>query len=305
MTALNSSAVRSDERQVNAARPLALGVARGAVLFATLGAVVTVRSAAPAVTLFGVVLVAVGLVWLFEGGAASVRAWGFYLGVFAVFAYLRRLADETGLAVYVDYPIDVDRFLGAGHVPTVWLQQQLYTPGKVSPLVVASVVVYASYFFVPHVVAFVLWKKDRTRFGRYAFEILGTAYLGLAVSAIAPTSPPWLAARDDALPFVSRIAHDAINGFDPNVYRQGYDVVGVNAVAAMPSLHMALTFVVATTALRAGRRVGAAALLYALAMGFSLVYLGEHYVVDVLAGVALAVGVSAIGGILFRRKAAL
>jgi membrane-associated phospholipid phosphatase len=287
---------------VNAARPLALGAARGAVLFATLGAVVTVRSTAPAATLFAVVVVAVGLVWAFEGGAASVRAWGLYLGLFAVFAYLRRLADETGLPLHVDYAIDIDRLLGVGNVPTVWLQQHLYAPGTVTPLVVAATVVYASYFLVPHAVAFVLWKTDRTRFGRYVFEILGTAYLGLAASAIAPTAPPWLAAQGDALPFVSRIAQDAVNGFDPEVYRQGYDVVGVNPVAAMPSLHMALTAVVAITALRSGRRVGVAAAAYALAMGFALVYLGEHYVVDVLAGVALAVGVSAIGGIVFRRE---
>jgi membrane-associated phospholipid phosphatase len=288
---------------VNAARPLALGVARGAVLFATLAAVVTVRSTAPATTLFGVVLVAVGLVWLFEGGASSVRAWAGYLGAFAVFAYLRRLTDETGLAVHVDYPIEFDRFLGAGHVPTVWLQQTLYTPGTVGPIVVAASLVYASYFIVPHVVAFVLWKRDRARFGRYVFEILGTAYLGVIVSAMAPTSPPWLAAQDGALPFVARIFHDALNGFDPDVYRQGYEVVGVNPVAAMPSLHMALTFVVAMTALRAGRRVGVVASAYAVAMGFSLVYLGEHYVIDVLAGVAFALVVSVVGSVVFRREA--
>jgi membrane-associated phospholipid phosphatase len=39
--------------------------------------------------------------------------------------------------------------------------------------------------------------------------------------------------------------------------------------------------------------LGAAGLGYALLLGFTLVYLGEHYVVDLLAGAGLALGVAA------------
>ena len=45
----------------------------------------------------------------------------------------------------------------------------------------------------------------------------------------------------------------------------------------MPSLHMAITVI-----------AGVAGALYCAAMGLSLVYLGEHYVVDLLAGVLVA-----------------
>jgi hypothetical protein len=38
----------------------------------------------------------------------------------------------------------------------------------------------------------------------------------------------------------------------------------------------------------AGRLQGALGWSYALTLGFALVYLGEHYVVDLLAGLALA-----------------
>jgi membrane-associated phospholipid phosphatase len=54
-------------------------------------------------------------------------------------------------------------------------------------------------------------------------------------------------------------------------------------------MHQAVTFLVAIFALKAGRVWGALGMLYALAMAYSLVYSGEHYVIDTLVGSALAV----------------
>jgi membrane-associated phospholipid phosphatase len=60
----------------------------------------------------------------------------------------------------------------------------------------------------------------------------------------------------------------------------------------MPSLHTAITVVMAFALWRVRRSLGIAGALYSLLMGFSLIYLGEHYLVDVLAGVALAIAVA-------------
>ena len=49
--------------------------------------------------------------------------------------------------------------------------------------------------------------------------------------------------------------------------------------------------IVAGALWRYDRRLGLLGVAYALGMGFSLVYLGEHYLVDVLAGWALAAGI--------------
>jgi membrane-associated phospholipid phosphatase len=281
---------------MNAARPFAVGAVRATVILATLSAVLVVRSPAPTMVLAAVVLGAAASVWLFDTGAASVRAWSLYLAAFALFAYLRRLTDELGVAPRFGYVIDADTLLGFGRVPTVWLQQHLHTPGHVGAIDVLTIAVYLSYFLVPHVVAFVLWKANRSRFVRYGSEVLICAYAGLLVSAIVPTAPPWLAGQRDELPFVAKIVSDAVGGFDPTVYRSGYEIVGVNPVAAMPSLHMALTTLVAIAAWQRGRVVAAVGAGYAMAMGFSLVYLGEHYVTDVILGAVLAVAVSLLIG---------
>jgi membrane-associated phospholipid phosphatase len=134
-------------------------------------------------------------------------------------------------------------------------------------------------------------------------DVLATAYAGLAVSFLVPTAPPWLAGQLHELPFVHRVVQDVISGFDPELYRQGYEIAGTNPVAAMPSLHMAITAVVVITAWRLSRRAGLVATLYGAAMAFSLVYTGEHYALDVVAGVVTAAAATAAVGLAGRLHA--
>jgi membrane-associated phospholipid phosphatase len=72
----------------------------------------------------------------------------------------------------------------------------------------------------------------------------------------------------------------------------------------MPSLHTAFATLIALfigARLRSRWRYLLA--LYPLAMGFSLVYLGEHYVIDVVAGYGYAIGVYAAVSWWERRRA--
>lgn len=67
-----------------------------------------------------------------------------------------------------------------------------------------------------------------------------------------------------------------------------YDGIGGNPFAAMPSLHYATSHAAARVLSDTGRVPGALGWSYAMMLGFALIYLGEHYVVDVVAGLALA-----------------
>ena len=69
--------------------------------------------------------------------------------------------------------------------------------------------------------------------------------------------------------------------------RRMYDTLGGNPWAAMPSLHFATSVMAAILLTEAGPVEGAVGWTYAATLGFALVYLGEHYVVDLLAGAAL------------------
>jgi membrane-associated phospholipid phosphatase len=59
----------------------------------------------------------------------------------------------------------------------------------------------------------------------------------------------------------------------------------------MPSLHFATSVTAARLLAETGRLPGTLGWAYAGTLGVALVYLGEHYVVDLAAGLALAEGI--------------
>jgi membrane-associated phospholipid phosphatase len=67
-----------------------------------------------------------------------------------------------------------------------------------------------------------------------------------------------------------------------------YGLLGGNPLAAMPSLHFATSVMAARMLAETGRLAGAVGWTYAGTLGVALVYLGEHYVVDLAVGLALA-----------------
>jgi hypothetical protein len=153
----------------------------------------------------------------------------------------------------------------------------------VGGLEIASAAVYMSYFVVSHLVALVLWRKDRQAFKRFGLSILIAVYTGLLVCLVLPTAPPWLADRHADGPHMARVLAQVL-GWNPE---EGN--AGTNPFAAMPSLHIALTVLV-VAALWRRRGLRKLSVLYALAMAFVLVFTGEHYVVDEIAGVGTAIG---------------
>ena len=206
-----------------------------------------------------------------------------------VYTVLRSFADDTAIAPRADLVISLEERIFFGHVPTVWLQEHLFQPARLGPLEWLSVQVHWSYFFVPHLVGALVWIFRRELFPRFVFLVMGTFYVGLLLYFLFPTVPPWLAADYGALPGVSRIMDYAGRQVDPATYQRLYDAIGVpNAMAAMPSLHMGVTFALYLFARDVGRRLSWLLLAYSALMGFSLVYIGEHYAVDVIVGATCA-----------------
>jgi membrane-associated phospholipid phosphatase len=110
-----------------------------------------------------------------------------------------------------------------------------------------------------------------------------------------PAQPPWLTASALDLPPVDRIVPEVWGQLGVPTAQSAYENGHlVNTVAAMPSLHAAYPFMLMLFFWSAGRRVRIGLALYTLAMGFALVYGGEHYVTDILAGWAMAAAVYAL-----------
>jgi len=238
------------------------------------------------------VLPAVALLWwwpMLRTGRHPERWLFFYVAGIYLYTVLRAYADDAGMAVRSEYVIAFDRVLFLGNVPTVELQRAFFTPWRIDVIDLVAVATHWSFFVVPHAVFAFLWFRRRSLAPKYAAAMLLTLYFGLLLFWLAPTMPPWLAARQGDLSETYRVMNFVTRGLDVEAYRQLYaTMAGPNAVASVPSIHMALTFLVLLAVRDVAPRLTWPLVGYNLAMAFSLVYLGEHYVFDLLVGVLVA-----------------
>jgi membrane-associated phospholipid phosphatase len=199
--------------------------------------------------------------------------------------------DELLRRVRVDYPIAIDRAIGLGEVPTVRLQRALGREGEVRGHDVVLSMVHWAWFFTPHAAIVYILLRHRPRFGASAAQMAAVFDLGAAVYWLVPTAPPWWAARAGAIPRVRRIMTEAGEEVWGRHWQRLYDSLSGNQLAAMPSLHFATSVMAAHVLSDVGPVSGAIGWAYAASLGFALVYLGEHYVTDLAAGLALTTAV--------------
>jgi membrane-associated phospholipid phosphatase len=219
-----------------------------------------------------------------------------------VAAYKTPHDDEEGQAsrVLIAYPIVADRVLGLGELPTVRMQRSLLRLGLEGPtwrrLDGLLVWTHWSWFVVPHGAIAYLLVRHPERFPRGAALMYSAFNLGASVYWFLPTAPPWYAAgaeerTGEGAREVRRLMVEYGEHFWGGRWSSLYSVFGGNPLAAMPSLHFATSLMAALLLAEVSPLAGALGWTYTAALGVSLVYLGEHYVVDLLAGAALTVAV--------------
>jgi membrane-associated phospholipid phosphatase len=271
-----------------------------------------------------------------------VRDWLPFALVLLAYDLSRGAADLIGRPTLWQWQADVDRWMFGGTMPTVWLQERLKLP-QAPWWEVAMSTVYMSFFILPYVVAGVLWLRDREEWKRFVQLFVGLSVAALVVYALVPAAPPWAAARcttgdvvggpsgplcmfrpargvpDGGLLGAMQTNQDGANAWVERIVTRGWGKLNlhsaaalidqgqanVNLVAAIPSLHSALSAAVAAFLwTRVQRRWRPLLVTYPLIMAFTLVYTAEHYVVDVLLGWALAAAVIAATWHLSARRAA-
>jgi PAP2 superfamily len=206
-------------------------------------------------------------------------------------------AERQAARVRVRYPIVADRVLGLGELPGLRLQRA-FARREGQPLrAFEQVLVWCHWlwFIVPHGTVAYLLVRRRELFAGGAAQMYAVFDLGLIGYWGVPTAPPWYAGEIGALgtsdPAMRRMMREHGEAFWKGAWTPLYDALAGNPLAAMPSLHFATSVMAAHLLGDAGPVQGALGWTYAATLGFALVYLGEHYVVDLLAGLALAEGV--------------
>jgi len=190
------------------------------------------------------------------------------------------------------YPIAIDKAIGGGRLPNAALQRALAKlPGRA---VLDRFLAYThwAWFIEPYLALVVILTRHNERFPRAARQMAAVFDLGCATYFAVPTAPPWWASEQGQTgEEVRRIMVEVGERTWGPAWPKMYETLGGNPWAAMPSLHFATSVSAAISLSEAGKVEGALGWSYALTLGFALVYLGEHYVTDLLAGAALVAAV--------------
>jgi len=209
------------------------------------------------------------------------RDWVPFMALFLGYEALYGVAPRSGIPVHYRYVIRLDRAMFGGTDPSQWLQAHL---GSLRWLAIACTVAYFGHFLIPMAAGMTLWLTDRVQFLRFTVALLAMSFAAFVVFVLVPVAPPWLAGQHHLLPGVHSLL--AL----PSAVSPYFNRLDPDTAAAFPSLHAAYPLLAALALWPVTRRGAALALGWAVVVWFSVVYLGQHYVTDVLGGIALAAG---------------
>lgn len=151
------------------------------------------------------------------------------------------------------------------------------------------------FFFLAEVfaIAALLFFRSRKKTLELTLGFFAVNLLGWALWFVYPAAPPWYVDQYGTGPALLDVVSspaglsrvDAWLGLPvaTTFYSKSANIFG-----AMPSLHVAYATLAAWVVAPLGGWLRAAAILFALSMGYSAVYLRHHYILDVVAGAALA-----------------
>jgi membrane-associated phospholipid phosphatase len=212
-----------------------------------------------------------------------VRGWAPFVLLLVAYEAMRDVASVVGMPAH-DLG-RLDRALFDGYQPTLVLQAAV---GKLADADLFSDLgsaVYLTHFLLPVAVGAWLWTTDRAAFRTFGLTLVALCALAFVTYVLAPTAPPWLEQPGT----VRHLIEDTIqrSGAPAGVVWL-YSHHDYNLYAAFPSLHAGFPVVAATAAWRQNRKVGIVLWAWAVIVWIVVVYLGEHYVSDVIGGVAYA-----------------
>jgi membrane-associated phospholipid phosphatase len=214
-----------------------------------------------------------------------------------MWAYLRSFElsyaapERLAARLRVEYPIVIDRRLGRGRTPTQRLQG--WRADAASARLVDRALGAVYFAWAPERQAGLLWilLRHPRRFARAAALVSAAFDVGWVLYTSVPTAPPWWAGKVGALPGVRRATVDASRELPLVPEENERDRDQGNPWASTPSTHTASAGMLAIVLSELDPRAGIAAWSYVAALGLALVYLGEHYLFDVLTGLGLAAAV--------------
>ena len=222
-------------------------------------------------------------------GRTFIADWGPFLILFFAYEAMRGFAAKTGFA-----PHDLsgmERAVFGGTLPTLDLQHGFYNPNVVGTQDLVAMFFYFMHFPLPIVVGFIFWIRSRDHYRRFIAALLLMAMLAFVTYLFWPSAPPWWQYGPASGYSGPDSVHKILNETVDKLWGKNYVVTPLythlnpNQFAAFPSLHASFPMLAAVYAWSRYRWLSIALIAWSAAVVLSIVYLGEHYVVDALDGI--------------------
>lgn len=222
-------------------------------------------------------LALVPLIALLGSSRETVRPWIPFVAVMLCYEALQGTVGvfAASRVLYSVYPIDKAIW---GFNLTGWVQSTFYSPAMT--LVMSSF--YSLHLILVVITSLALWRFNRQLFGKYVTAIVLTSYAALITFILFPTAPPWY----------EGVAKDLFYGGTSSALPKGLlyvvSVFEADKFAAFPSLHAAYAILFSYFMVKLDRRLAIVSIPITVAILFSTLYLGQHYLIDLIAGAVFA-----------------
>lgn len=211
-----------------------------------------------------------------------------FVGLLLIYESFRGLADRLNTHVNYVWMISADRFLFFGRLPTKILQNWWWQ-GHVGIADFVFYVFYMLHFVLPFATAILIWKKRTTYYWRYVATIVTVSFAGFLTFLLFPAAPPWLAQEAGYIEPITHVSSFIWQAMGIHDFPSVYNKISPNLVAAVPSLHAAYATIVALFIIRLFKNKWRyLVLIYPFMIYLGTVYMGEHYVIDEIAGIVYA-----------------
>lgn len=225
---------------------------------------------------------------IFGQALEALKRLGPFIGLILIYESFRSLA--VSLNHYVNYTFmpTFDRALFGGNLPTKVLQNLLWR-GSAQWYDLLFYIVYMLHFVLPVALAVLLWKKREKHYWNYITTLVTLSFMAFLTFLIFPAAPPWLASEKGYIEPIVHVSTYVFQALGIRDFPSFYNKISPNLVAAVPSLHTAYSVLLAFFVWKLfGKKWGLFSCIYPFIILISIVYMGEHYVFDLIAGVLYA-----------------
>jgi len=225
-------------------------------------------------------------------GRTFLTDWLPFLLLFFAYEAMRGFAAKTGFAPHDLSGMETALF--GATLPTVVLQHQFYNPNQVGWQDLVAMFFYFMHFPLPILVGFIFWLRSRDHYHRFIAALLLMCFIAFITYLFWPSAPPWYEFSATRVP-PGEVVHKIINETVDKLWGKNYIVTPLysklnpNQFAAFPSLHAAFPMLAAVYAWSRYRWLSGVLIVWSCCLVASIVYLGEHYVVDAVAGLAYVI----------------